>query len=468
MKIRVKLLLVILPLLAGATILTGVFSSAAAQTGMTRVAVRLQGFKAEQLSSHMRSQWDLLVENGFAGNEAFVQAAQTNVESFALGLLRSDTELVLAVDSAGEIGLQTSPLELQEPEKRALFAASDTRTDGWVELQLDGKRFVGQTFYFVPFRWQTFVLEEEASFSDEVRKITRRSLVILATALVVATALVLAFSAYITRPLSRVTEAIGTVEPGSPEPQTIPVEYPDEIGELAHRFNLMNDDLASAYGRLKDFAFREALARRQIVKSERETLVVLARAAEYRDPETGDHINRVGLYARLLARELGLDEYRQNLIYFASPLHDIGKIGVPDSILLKPGKLTPEEFEVIKRHPLIAYEVLKDSQSPYLRAGAVIALTHHEHYDGLGYPQGLAGAEIPLFGRIAGLVDVFDALMTKRPYKDAWDLESTLDYLRSERNKHFEPRLVDIFLTRREEVRRIFEENSSPNGRANS
>jgi HD-GYP domain-containing protein (c-di-GMP phosphodiesterase class II) len=460
MKIRLKLLLVILPPLAAATVLTGVFSSAAAQTGMTRVAVRLQSFKAEQLSSHMRSQWDLLVENGFAGNAAFVQAAQTNVESFALGLLRSDTELILAVDSAGDVGLQTSPFELEDSEKTALFAASGARTDGWVELQLDGKKFVGQTFYFVPFRWQTFVLEEESSFAGEVRQITRRSLIILVAALITATALVLLFSAYLTQPLSRVSSAIESIEPGSPSNQPIPVEYPDEIGDLAHRFNLMNEDLVTAYGKLKDFAFREALARRQIVKSERETLVVLARAAEYRDPETGDHINRVGLYARLMARELGLDDYRQNLIYFASPLHDIGKLGVPDSILLKPGKLTAEEFEIIKKHPLIAYDVLKDSESPYLKAGAVIALTHHEHYDGNGYPQGLAGDEIPLFGRIAGLVDVFDALMTKRPYKEAWDLETTLAYLESQKDLHFESRLVEIFLARRDEVLRIFEENS--------
>ena len=457
MRIRTKMLLVMLPLLAATTVITGIFSSVSAQSGMMRIALRLQAFKAEELAGYMRSQWDLLLENGLADSPSFVDAAESNVEAFAVGLIRSTSEVILAVDSAGRLAMRTRDVAPAKGESEV--RVSGAHPEGWVDVTIGGTRFVGHTFYFVPFQWSAFVLEEHSRFVAEIRQITRGSVFMLAAALAIGAALVLIFSGYLTRPLARVVSAMGRIESDVTAAAQIPVEYPDEIGELAHRFNVMTDDLVATYDRLKSFAFREALARKQIVLSERETLTVLDRAVEYRDPETGAHINRVALYARMLAEGIGLDDYRQNLAYFASPLHDIGKLGVPDSLLLKPGPLTPQEFEIIKAHPMIAYEVLRDARSPYLRAGAVIGLTHHERYDGKGYPQGLAGDDIPLFGRIVGLVDVFDALTTRRPYKEPWEFDRALDHLREQRGLHFEPRLVDVFTSRLDEVHRIHVEN---------
>ena len=319
---------------------------------------------------------------------------------------------------------------------------------------------MGHSFYFVPFQWQAFVLERHDDFYAEIRKITIQSVMVLIIVLIAGTAVTLLMAHYLTAPLGRVLSAMEQLGDENDTATKVPVDYPDEIGDLAQQFNSMTDDLASSYERLKTFAFREALARKQIVVSERETLAVLARAAEYRDPETGAHINRVGQYARLVAVGLGMDEYRQNLVYYASPLHDIGKLGVPDSILLKPGKLTDEEWEHIFKHPTIAYDVLKNATSPYLKAGAVIGLTHHEHFDGKGYPQGLTGEEIPLFGRIVGLVDVFDALTTRRPYKDPWTFEKAVELLVQEKSKHFDKTLVDIFVDNLDAVKKIHSNNS--------
>ncbi len=453
MKIRVKMLFVMLALIAATTSITGILSATSASAGMTRLALRLLNFKAEELAGYMRSQWDLLVENGFTHDRAFVAAAQSNVATFAASLIRSDSELVFAVDSAGEIAMKTSDLESGSLDSRQLASEA---TEGWIEFPVGGARYVGFSFHFAPFDWRTFVLEERGSFLAEVRRITVRSAVVFFVAAAFGTALVLAFSFYLTRPLSRIVSSIERLRPTPPIMDKIAVEYPDEIGDLAHRFNLMTEDLGNAYTQLREFAFREALARREIAAGERETLAVLARAAEHRDPETGAHINRVGLYARLLARSLGLDEDKQNLIYFASPLHDIGKLGVPDSVLLKPGTLDPGESELMRRHAEIGYAVLKDAVNPYLKAGAVIALTHHERHDGSGYPQGLAGEEIPVFGRIVGLVDMLDALTTRRPYKEPWDVETTISYLESQKDRLFERRLVEALTAHIDEVKEIY------------
>jgi len=171
----------------------------------------------------------------------------------------------------------------------------------------------------------------------------------------------------------------------------------------------------------------------------------LSRAAEFRDPETGYHIQRMANYSELIARQLGLSEADCELLRTAAPMHDVGKVGIPDSILLKPGRLTPEEFEVMKRHAEYGYRILKESDSPLLQVAALIAWTHHEKWDGSGYPRGLVGEAIPLFGRIVAVADVFDALTSARPYKPAWPLERALNLLREERGRHFDPACVDAF-----------------------
>lgn len=205
-----------------------------------------------------------------------------------------------------------------------------------------------------------------------------------------------------------------------------------------------------------------ALATAVIVERERETIVRLAKAAEYRDPETGAHILRMAAYSRLIARNLGLAETEQQLIYEAAPMHDVGKVGTPDLILLKPGKLSPEEFQIMKQHATHGYEILADSQSPVLQAAAEIAYTHHEKFDGSGYPRGLAGSAIPLHGRIVAVADVFDALVSPRPYKLAWSAERAAEFLRQNAGSHFDPDCVAAFFASWDEINDIRAQYQDP------
>ena len=185
---------------------------------------------------------------------------------------------------------------------------------------------------------------------------------------------------------------------------------------------------------------------------ERETIVRLSRAAEFRDPETGGHIQRMAHYSWLIAKRMDLSPHDQQLILESAPMHDVGKVGIPDHILLKPGKLLPEEFEIMKGHAEKGYQILAGSNSPLLQKGAEIARSHHEKFDGSGYPQGLKGADIPLSGRIVAVADVFDALTSERPYKAAWSVEDSVAYLTDQKGRHFDPQCVGAFLNHFEEV----------------
>lgn len=190
----------------------------------------------------------------------------------------------------------------------------------------------------------------------------------------------------------------------------------------------------------------------EIRAREQELLFRMSRAAEFRDPETGAHIQRMAHYSALIAARMGLGEAEQDLLLQAAPMHDVGKIGIPDYILLKPGRLTHEEFEVMKNHARLGFELLRGSGSLVLQAGADIALSHHEKYDGSGYPRGLVGADIPLFGRIVAVADVFDALTSERPYKKAWELDRARAFLNEGRGAHFDPLCIDAFEAAWDEV----------------
>lgn len=190
----------------------------------------------------------------------------------------------------------------------------------------------------------------------------------------------------------------------------------------------------------------------KIVAREQETIFCLARAAEYRDPRTGTHILRMAHYSKHIARVLELPLDQQDLILEASPMHDIGKVGTPDSILLKPGRLTDEELIVMKQHAVIGYEVLNTGSSHLLNMAAEIALTHHEKFDGSGYPRGLVGNDIPLSGRIVAVADVFDALTSSRPYKQAWSMKRAMQYMLEGAGTHFDPKCIDAFFTNFDEV----------------
>lgn len=185
---------------------------------------------------------------------------------------------------------------------------------------------------------------------------------------------------------------------------------------------------------------------------EQELLFRMSRAAEFRDPETGAHIQRMAHYSRLIAGRMGLPADQQDLILQAAPMHDIGKIGIPDAILLKPGKLTPDEYETMKQHTVIGHELLSGSESRVFQTAAVIAVAHHERFDGKGYPYALSGEAIPLIGRIVAVADVFDALTAVRPYKEAWSLERAENYLRENAGSHFDPGCVAAFFDCWDEV----------------
>lgn len=202
---------------------------------------------------------------------------------------------------------------------------------------------------------------------------------------------------------------------------------------------------------------RVGLATKEILARERETLLRLARAGEYRDEGTGNHVLRIARYCKIMAEALGLSSEECADIEMAAPMHDIGKVGIPDRILLKPGKLEPHEMEIMRQHTTIGYEILEGSPSHYLQLGATIARSHHERYDCTGYPEGLAGDNIPLAARIVSVADVFDALTTARPYKRPWPMEEAIAYIKKHSGSQFDARVVDAFLARIEDIGHIYE-----------
>lgn len=188
-----------------------------------------------------------------------------------------------------------------------------------------------------------------------------------------------------------------------------------------------------------------------------EIIYRLGKAAEYRDEHTGYHIQRISHYSALIGVHMGLSEEAIEVLRYASPLHDIGKLGVPDSILLKPGSLSSEEWQIMKLHTVFGAEILKGSKVKYLKAAEKIALYHHEKWDGSGYPEGLKGTKIPLFARITAIADVFDALTTDRPYRKALSLDEAFEIIAKGRGTHFDPEIVDVFFDIQEELLSIRE-----------
>ena len=192
-------------------------------------------------------------------------------------------------------------------------------------------------------------------------------------------------------------------------------------------------------------AFDNLCLNNDIINTQSELLITLGEVIETRSEETGHHVKKVAEYSKLLALKYGLGEAKAELIRQASPMHDIGKVGVLDGILNKPGKYTAAEFEEMKKHTLFGYKIFKNSSKEIFKAASIIALQHHEKYDGTGYPRGLKGEEIHIYGRITTLADIFDALNRERPYKKAWELNEVLDYIKKESGKTFDPKLVELF-----------------------
>jgi len=227
---------------------------------------------------------------------------------------------------------------------------------------------------------------------------------------------------------------------------------------LLHRYQ------QEAMHRAENLEQQIAFATQQVKRREHETLFCLAKAGEFRDEGTGNHIQRMARYSVAVAEALELSPRTLDLLEYASPMHDIGKIGIPDAILLKPGRLTPEELEVMKKHTTIGHDILAKSSSPYLQMAASIALSHHERWDGTGYPHGLAGERIPVESRIVAIADTFDALTTDRPYKEAWPLERSFDYIRENAGRQFDPACVEAFFDASERIESIYRECADNSG----
>ncbi|HEY5476611.1 MAG TPA: HD domain-containing phosphohydrolase [Tepidiformaceae bacterium] len=251
------------------------------------------------------------------------------------------------------------------------------------------------------------------------------------------------------------------------------ISKPFEIPEVLARVrNMLEVRLVQGLMRTYNETLETRVAERTAAlhDSYLETIYTMTRAAEHRDADTGAHVQRISYFSRELATALGLDEAFVDTIFFASPMHDIGKIGIPDSVLLKPGALTPEEWVVMKGHTLIGWAILGDSKSAYLQMGAEIALSHHEQWDGGGYPNGLRSEDIPLSARITSVCDVYDAVRSQRPYKSALSRAAAVDILMHgddrTRPTQFDPEVLAAFSRNEQTLNDIFESFIAPAGEA--
>jgi response regulator RpfG family c-di-GMP phosphodiesterase len=227
--------------------------------------------------------------------------------------------------------------------------------------------------------------------------------------------------------------------------------------ENARELSVFDKDLLNIFCSNVAVAFDNIHLAEELEHTQKEVVERISAVAETRSEETGNHVRRVAEYGYLLARLSGMDEAEAQILREAAPMHDIGKVGIPDSILNKPGRLTPEEFDIMKRHTEIGKKLLSNSNSHLLDVSAIVAHEHHERYDGKGYPRGLAGEEIHIYGRITAIADVFDALGNARCYKPAWDIDKVFDYMREQRGRQFDPALIDLFLEHEKEVLEIRE-----------
>jgi len=244
-------------------------------------------------------------------------------------------------------------------------------------------------------------------------------------------------------------------------------KYAKDLAEVYQSKKEKVKELRTAKQQLFNYAddlnqtiFELKTANQELQDSYLDTIHRLVLMAEYKDEEIGDHIVRMGRYCAFIANKCGLTPIEVRHILYASPMHDIGKIGVPDTILMKPGKLTDAEFETIKTHTTIGANILRNPKSEILMVAEQIALYHHEKWNGKGYPHGLSGDSIPLAARIVALTDTFDALTSKRPYKDPYPYEVACDIIKKERGQHFDPAIVDLFLANIDEIGIIKQQNT--------
>jgi putative two-component system response regulator len=251
-------------------------------------------------------------------------------------------------------------------------------------------------------------------------------------------------------------EAEETIVVGGEERSFLTVKFPyvDDTGQIAGVSGISTDitDKRKAEELQEELAIAQVKAIDELTASRQETVERLAKALEMHDGETGRHVNRMAAIAAFLAAQIGLDRDRVLLLRTAAPMHDVGKVATPDGVLQKPGPLTPVERVEMERHTTVGYEILADSDSELLQLAATIALTHHERFDGAGYPRGLTGEEIPIEGRIAAVADVFDALLSDRCYRSALPVDDAVEVMKEGRGTHFDPQIVDALLDHLDEA----------------
>ena len=242
---------------------------------------------------------------------------------------------------------------------------------------------------------------------------------------------------------------IKNIENGEYENTSI-INRPDELGEISYAMKNMSSSIKDGINEIESLSD-------EIINTQKEIIYTMGEIAETRSKETGNHVKRVAEYSKLLALKLGISSDEAEMLKLASPMHDIGKVGIPDNILNKPGKLTPEEFEIMKTHAQLGFDMLKHSSKAILQIAAIVSNEHHEKYNGKGYPRGLKGEDIHIFARITAVADVFDALGSDRIYKKAWEDEKIFELFNSEKGEHFDPKVIEAFFHSLDEIKTIRE-----------
>jgi putative two-component system response regulator len=261
--------------------------------------------------------------------------------------------------------------------------------------------------------------------------------------------------------LRETEDRVKGIEAGCDDFLSKPIDKMELLARVQSLLKVKNyNDLMSDYQKKLEFEVTKRTkelkhAFEMIKEASLDTIYRLSMASEYKDKDTGSHIKRMSNYCAAIARHMGLGEITVETILYAAPMHDLGKIGIPDQILMKPAKLAPLEWEIMKQHTIIGARILKGSDAKFIKLGESIALCHHEKWDGSGYPNNLKGIEIPIASRIAAIADVFDALTSKRPYKEPFPMEQSLTIIKEGRGSHFDPDVVDAFFAIQDEINTI-------------
>jgi len=277
-----------------------------------------------------------------------------------------------------------------------------------------------------------------ATYQEKNKEITNTILLIFPFTLILGIIISIFVSKSYTLPFSRLLEAMKKSDPTKNKITVVKTSAKNEIRELFDEFNMQMEQICQSSREVN-------LLNEEIEDTQREVVFTMGAIGESRSKETGNHVKRVAEYSKILALHYGLPEYYANMLKQASPMHDIGKVAIPDAILNKPGRFDEEERKIMDTHAKLGYDMLKNSHRPLLKLAATVAYEHHEKWDGSGYPRGLKGDKIDIAGRITAIADVFDALGSDRVYKKAWDDERIFNLFREERGKHFDPTLIDMF-----------------------